>query len=49
MPDAIDTELAGLTLSFGRGLVGYVIAAELVGLPEDDDLVFRRWLRRAFP
>jgi Alginate lyase len=43
---AIDTELGGRTLALGRELAAYVIAAELVGLDADDDLVFRAWLRR---
>jgi hypothetical protein len=43
---AIGTERSGETLALGRNLVGYVIAADLVGLPAADDLTFRRWLRR---
>ena len=42
----IGTEKGGSTLSLGRKLVAYVIAAELVGLPADDDAAFRDWLRR---
>lgn len=34
----------GRTLALGRGLMAYVIAADLVGLPEDQDRRFRRWL-----
>ncbi len=43
---AIDTELGGRTLALGRELISYVIAANLVGLPENKDLDFRAWLRR---
>lgn len=43
--DAIGTESRGNTLAFGRELIAYVIAADLVGLPEDEDRRFRRWLR----
>jgi hypothetical protein len=43
---AIGTEKGGSTLSLGRKLVAYVIAAELVGLPPADEEVFRDWLRR---
>ncbi len=41
---AIGTEDGGRTLALGRNLVGYVIAADLVGLPAADDAVFRAWL-----
>lgn len=34
------------TLALGRELAAYVIAADLVGLPEAEDRVFRDWLRR---
>lgn len=34
------------TLALGRELAAYVIAADLVGLPAEDDLIFRDWLRR---
>jgi hypothetical protein len=34
------------TLALGRELAAYVIAADLVGLPEEDDRLFREWLRR---
>jgi hypothetical protein len=44
---AIDTELGGRTLSLGRELAAYVIAAEIVGLEPDEDRRFRAWLRRA--
>ncbi len=43
---AINTELGGRTLALGRKLVSYVIAAELVHLPADQNLIFRTWLRR---
>ncbi|MHC4415638.1 MAG: alginate lyase family protein [Planctomycetota bacterium] len=42
---AIGTEQGGNTLALGRNLVGYVIAADLVGLPPSKDLEFRIWLR----
>ena len=42
---ASGTEEGGRTLALGRNLVAYVIAADLVGLPTDDDLAFRSWLR----
>lgn len=42
---AIDTEKGGRTLALGRELAAYVIAADLVGLPESDDQRFRAWLR----
>ena len=41
----IGTEQGGRTLSLGRNLIAYVIAADLVGLPPADDLLFRGWLR----
>jgi hypothetical protein len=43
---AIDTELGGRTLALGRNLIGYVLAADLVGLPPADDADFRDWLER---
>ncbi len=43
---AINTELGGRTLALGRELAAYVIAAELVGLPPDKNVIFRAWLRR---
>src|SRR5690348_4357083 len=43
---AINTELGGRTLALGRKLAGYVIAAELVGLPPEQNTIFRTWLRR---
>jgi hypothetical protein len=42
----IGTEKGGSTLSLGRKLVAYVIAADLVGLPPSDAAAFRDWLRR---
>ena len=44
---AVGTESGGDCLALGRNLVGYVIAADLVRLPPEDDQTFRRWLRRA--
>ncbi|HEX2105329.1 MAG TPA: hypothetical protein VHF51_16880 [Solirubrobacteraceae bacterium] len=44
---AIETEDGGRTLGLGRGLVAYVIAADLIDLRRYDsgkDGVFRRWL-----
>ncbi len=41
---AIGTEQGGTTLALGRNIVGYVIAADLVGLPPAEDEVFRAWL-----
>jgi hypothetical protein len=43
---AIDTELGGKTLSLGRELAAYVIAADIVGLDRDADRLFRAWLKR---
>jgi hypothetical protein len=42
---AIGTE-GKSTLALGRELAAYVIAADLVGLSEEDDRIFREWLRR---
>jgi len=44
---AIGTEAGGKCLAFGRNLAGYVIAADLVGLPAEADVRFRVWLRSA--
>ena len=41
---AIGTEDGGRTLALGRNLVAIVAAADLVGLPDDDDAQFRSWL-----
>ncbi|MEO8627052.1 MAG: hypothetical protein ABI612_02990 [Betaproteobacteria bacterium] len=43
---AINTELGGRTLALGRELAAYVIAADLVKLPPDKNLIFRAWLTR---
>lgn len=43
--DAIGTEVGGRTLALGRELIAYVIAADLVGLPPDNDAIFRLWLK----
>lgn len=43
----IGTEKGGRTLALGRNLVAYVIAADLVNLPPQEDRVFRAWLRQA--
>lgn len=40
---AIGTE-AGRTLALARKLLAYVFAADLVGLPPDEDQEFREWL-----
>lgn len=42
---AMGTERGGRTLSLGRQLVSYVIAADLAGLPPAEDAAFRAWLR----
>ena len=45
---AIGTEEGGRTLAAGRNLVAYVIAADLINLPEanpENDERFREWLR----
>ncbi|MDZ7267810.1 MAG: alginate lyase family protein [candidate division KSB1 bacterium] len=39
------TEAAGRVLALARELAAYVIAADLVGLPAEEDQVFRGWLR----
>jgi hypothetical protein len=41
---AIGTEDGGRTLALGRNLLGYIVAADLVGLPPEADAVFRAWL-----
>ncbi len=41
---AIGTELGGSTLGLSRNLIGYVIGADLVGLPAAQDATFRAWL-----
>ncbi len=40
----IGTQSGGRTLALGRELSAYVIAAELVGLPADQNASFRSWL-----
>jgi hypothetical protein len=42
---AMGTEAGGKTLALGRNLIGYVIAADVVGLPPEQDAVFRAWLK----
>ncbi|MBF0157584.1 MAG: alginate lyase family protein [Magnetococcales bacterium] len=42
---AMGTEKGGRTLALGRELAAYVIAADLVGLPEADEKRFRAWLK----
>lgn len=41
---AIGSEAGGRTLALGRNLIGYVVAADLVGLSAQDDAAFRAWL-----
>lgn len=43
--DAISTESGGSSLALGRNLAGFIIAADLVNLPQVDDMLFRDWLR----
>jgi len=43
--DAIGTESGGSSLALGRNLGGFIIAADLVDLPQADDMLFRDWLR----
>jgi hypothetical protein len=45
--DVIGTDVGGRTLALGRNLVSYVIAADLVELPPEEDQEFQAWLRRA--
>ena len=42
---AMGTEEGGRTLSLARELAAYVIAADLVGMPAENDPGFRAWLR----
>lgn len=44
---AIGTEEGSTTLAFGRELSSYIIAAQLVGLPEDKKMIFDAWLKEA--
>lgn len=41
---AMGTEQKGSTLAIGRGLLAYVLAADLVGLPAEKEPTFRAWL-----
>ncbi len=41
----IGTEQNGETLALGRELIAYVIAADLVGLPLEQEAAFRAWLQ----
>lgn len=43
---AMGSQLVGTTLAIARNLLGYVIAADIVGLPPDLDVKFRRWLQQ---
>jgi hypothetical protein len=45
--DAIGTEEGGTTLAFGRELMAYVIAAQLVKLPQGEEKLFTAWLKQA--
>ena len=42
---AIGTEEGGLALALGRNLAAFIIAADLVGLPPENDALFREWLQ----
>lgn len=42
---AIGTERGARTIALGKNLTGYIIAADLVGLPPEKDRRFREWLR----
>jgi hypothetical protein len=42
---AMGTEKGARTLAVGRKVIAYVIAADLVGLPPEEDARFRTWLR----
>jgi hypothetical protein len=42
---AIGSEQGGRTLALGRELIAYVIAANVVTLPKEEDARFRKWLR----
>lgn len=44
---AIGTEEGSTTLAFGRELSSYIIAAQLVGLPEDKKMIFDAWLKES--
>jgi hypothetical protein len=45
--NAINTENDGTTLAFGRELMAYVIAAQLVKIPPQQDKRFKQWLRQS--
>lgn len=47
LQQVMETENGGRTLALGRNLVSYVIAADLINLPQDGsvDGAFRAWLR----
>ena len=42
---AIGTEWGARTIALGKNLTGYIIAADLVGLPPEKDRRFKEWLR----
>lgn len=42
---AIGTEDGGRTLALGRELIAYVLAADLVRMPESENQIFKKWLR----
>jgi len=42
---AIGTEEGGRSLALGRNLGAFVIAADLVGLPPEEDVIFSDWIR----
>lgn len=44
---AIGTEEGGRALDFGKELISYVLAADLVTLPEEKDARFRLWLEQS--
>lgn len=41
---AMGSEEGGRSLALGRNLMAYVVSADLVGLPTEDDIRFRAWL-----
>lgn len=43
--EAMGTEVGARTLALSREILAVVVAADLVGLPEKDDLRFKAWLR----
>ncbi|NKN33896.1 alginate lyase family protein [Marichromatium bheemlicum] len=44
--DIIGSERGASSLALGRELMAYVLAADLVGLPPEQDALFRDWLAR---